>query len=1297
MAHHGYLLSLADELLHLHLLNFEVLTLQKGTVAVVAEELSRLKKDVSFVQALLRQEALLWVQSHDFERLLLSLETPLARIMNLVVEMQVVVGCRKRDKIMSSPKKVLTFFSFSSLSSSPFHFNHDYKLDLFKAVTATVHEIVIKIRNHETFHKLHETQYLDHCKEEDIIGRNDDKTEIIKLVLDDDDDDDFRVILVMGVPGIGKTTLARIVYNDDQIQEKFELYRWVFMGDDANCNSTKIVMRLVEGEGVPTYNCNPPMDRLQKELRRAISGKRCLIVMDDMVDENPLNWVGLKDMLKGCAKGTCVLITTCSEKVYDLIRRTGSGSVKSYSLDCLSEEDSWVVFKRQALLDKDEKDLGELEVIGREIVAKCEGVPLSLRVISLILRYDVYNLLPWVKFNDVEMINEEVKRYKGLVFPNAQEIRVANSGWRQTQSFVPQDMVVGRDEEKQEIIAELLKKNHEKVMVIPIVGSGGLGKTTLAQLIFNDKKIECHFDLKIWVCVTDAFDVKAIVERITQSITSNYFEELGFEQSVILLRQEIREKRYLLVLDDLWNEDEIKWNELIYLLSDGAYGSRIIVTTHSKRVAEITGMKHQHELQILDEEKSWLLFLKVAFVQREHPTDPEIIKIGKAIVKKCGGVPLIIRTIGSIMFSKDPETEWQSFYDEELSKVIEKESDVLATLHLSYDHLPTPLKKCFGYCALFPKDYEFDVDTLISLWMSQGFIEWRQDVEKLGYEYFMDLLRRSFFQETKKDELGNIKQCKLQNLMHDLARKVAENDCATLGLKEDKFDSKHHHLRHVSFDFHLDSSWQIPISLAKSKQIQSLILPRQFRWEIEGRSSESICDVILKLKWLRMLDLHNSGIKVLPNSIGELKNLHYLDLSQNVNIKLLPSSICMLRKLQTLKLNHCSNLQSLPRSITKLRRLRNLENESCYSLTNMPHGLHQLFQLRRLSEFVLLSNGISSSSISKKSGKLDELGALNDLGGKLKIKNLRFPKDDKTAKANLYEKEDLLSLILIWDINSSINENDCEEALEDLEPHQNLRELSISAYGGSKFPNWLPLLQKLVKLSLSRCNRCHCLPPLNRLPNLQVLVLDELMELEYIVDESTTTTTSSSFSTLKELRLTNLPKLKEWWKNAEELVLKNTCWGPFNQTMAAAKEEKTSEFQASSSTTTFTVVPLSKLKTLHIIAMDMSTGDPNIWQSLPSLRSVTLDHIADIHNQLQKLQKVTNLQQLHIWRCDSLKEIPSWISNVKSLKTISIKLCPELTIPRERLSLIASLKKVEIEDCPQVSHIESMLKDPLYN
>ncbi|KAF4365521.1 hypothetical protein G4B88_025700 [Cannabis sativa] len=381
----------------------------------------------------------------------------------------------------------------------------------------------------------------------------------------------------------------------------------------------------------------------------------------------------------------------------------------------------------------------------------------------------------------------------------------------------------------------------------------------------------------------------------------------------------------------------------------------------------------------------------------------------------------------------------------------------------------------------------------------------------------------------------------------------------------------------------------------------------------------------------------------------------------------------------------------------------------------MPHGLHQLFQLRRLSEFVLLSNGISSSSISKKSGKLDELGALNDLGGKLKIKNLRFPKDDKTAKANLYEKEDLLSLILIWDINSSINENDCEKALEDLKPHQNLRELSISAYGGSKFPNWLPLLQKLVKLSLSRCNRCHCLPPLNRLPNLQVLVLDELMELEYIVDESTTTTTtSSSFSTLKELRLTNLPKLKEWWKNAgdqnatftclsklvvedcpcltsmplfpclEELVLKNTCWGPFNQTMAAAKEEKTSEFQASSSTTTFTVVPLSKLKTLHIIAMDMSTGDPNIWQSLPSLRSVTLDHISDIHNQLQKLQKVTNLQQLHIWRCDSLKEIPSWISNVKSLKTISIKLCPELTIPRERLSLIASLKKVEIEDCPQV-------------
>ncbi|PON46650.1 LRR domain containing protein [Trema orientale] len=111
----------------------------------------------------------------------------------------------------------------------------------------------------------------------------------------------------------------------------------------------------------------------------------------------------------------------------------------------------------------------------------------------------------------------------------------------------------------------------------------------------------------------------------------------------------------------------------------------------------------------------------------------------------------------------------------------------------------------------------------------------------------------------------------------------------------------------------------------------------------------------------------------------------------------------------------------------------------------------------------------------------------------------------------------------------------------------------------------------------------------------------------------------------------------------------------------------------------------------------MSSGEPNMWQSFPGLRSLTLDHVNDIDSLLEGLQQVTSLQQLHIWHCNSLKEIPNWISNATSLKRISMKVCPSLTMPPDRIvSLITALQKVEIEDCPRVAFIESMLKDQLY-
>uniref|UniRef100_A0A2N9HE21 Rx N-terminal domain-containing protein n=1 Tax=Fagus sylvatica TaxID=28930 RepID=A0A2N9HE21_FAGSY len=159
----------------------------------------------------------------------------------------------------------------------------------------------------------------------------------------------------------------------------------------------------------------------------------------------------------------------------------------------------------------------------------------------------------------------------------------------ETHSFVPNENVLGREDDKKAIIKLLLDPNvEENVSVVPIVGIGGLGKTTLAQYVYNDDIVKKHFELKMWVCVSDPFEVKAVIEKIIASATSNKPNDLHMDELQKQLRKEIDGKKYLLVLDDVWNQNYNKWDNLKSLLMGGAKGSRIIITTRAKLVAEIT-------------------------------------------------------------------------------------------------------------------------------------------------------------------------------------------------------------------------------------------------------------------------------------------------------------------------------------------------------------------------------------------------------------------------------------------------------------------------------------------------------------------------------------------------------------------------------------------------------------------------------------------------------------------------------------------------------------------------------------
>ncbi|XP_075641930.1 putative disease resistance protein RGA4 [Castanea sativa] len=208
----------------------------------------------------------------------------------------------------------------------------------------------------------------------------------------------------------------------------------------------------------------------------------------------------------------------------------------------------------------------------------------------------------------LDAIDVDKNRYKLEGRPR--ETQVTNSV-RKTHGCVSVEAkyFIGREVDQKVIIERLLDSNiEENVSVLPIVGIGGLGKTTLAQYVFNDDKINSHFHKKLWVCISDDFDVERIVEKILENATGKKQEKLEMSTLINVLHKEIDEMRYLLVLDDVWNDNAEKWDKLKGSLLCGARGSRILVTTREKKVANISKTMEPHFLGGLNEEESWSLF-----------------------------------------------------------------------------------------------------------------------------------------------------------------------------------------------------------------------------------------------------------------------------------------------------------------------------------------------------------------------------------------------------------------------------------------------------------------------------------------------------------------------------------------------------------------------------------------------------------------------------------------------------------------------------------------------------------------
>ncbi|XP_055820920.1 putative disease resistance protein RGA1 [Solanum dulcamara] len=797
---------------------------------------------------------------------------------------------------------------------------------------------------------------------------------------------------------------------------------------------------------------------------------------------------------------------------------------------------------------------------------------------------------------------------------------------QETGSVLTEPQVYGRGKEEDEIVKILIKNvsDAQELSVLPILGMGGLGKTTLAQMVFNDQRVTEHFHPKIWICVSDNFDEKRLIKAIVESIEGKYLGDMDLDPLQKKLQELLDGKRYFLVLDDVWNEDQEKWSSLRAVLKVGASGASVLTTTRLEKVGSIMGTVQPYELSNLSQEDCWLLFMQRAFGHQEK-INPNLVAIGKVIVKTCGGVPLAAKTLGGILRFKREEREWEHVRDNVIWNLPQDGSSILPTLRLSYHHLPPDLRPCFVYCAVFPKDTEMEKENLISLWMAHGFLlsKGNLELEDVGNEVWNELYLRSFFQEIEVK--SGKTYFKMHDIIHDLATSLFSASASSSSIREINVKG-YPHMMSTGFA------------------------------EVVSSYSPSLLE---KFVSLRVLNLSNLELKQLPSSIGDLVHLRYLNLSGN-RMRSLPKQLCRLQNLQTLDLHKCQSLSCLPKQTSKLGSLRNLLLDHCYEWTCMPPRIGSLTCLKTLGRFVVGE---------RKGYQLGELRNLN-LQGSISITHLERVKNDTEAKeANLSAKANLHSLSMSWDIYGPHRYE--SEVLECLKPHPNLKYLEIIGFSGFRLPDWINylFLERVVSIIINGCGNCSCLPPFGELPCLESLQLWKgSVKVDYVEEEDIDV--HSRFP--RRIRFPSLRKL---------------IIGGFRNLKGLLKKEVEEQFPVLEEMTIywcpmFVIPTLSTVKTLEVYG-DMA--DATGFRSISNLRALTFLHIR--RNKASSLpeemfKSLANLKYLTISFLENLKELPTSLASLHALKRLKIEYCWALEkLPQEGLEGFTSLTELSVYNC----------------
>ncbi|KAL2337277.1 hypothetical protein Fmac_011723 [Flemingia macrophylla] len=733
----------------------------------------------------------------------------------------------------------------------------------------------------------------------------------------------------------------------------------------------------------------------------------------------------------------------------------------------------------------------------------------------------------------LSVIKERSERYK---FQVSQETSSRSQDrWHDPRIgslFIEETEIVGFEFPRDEMVGWLLKGKKEPT-VISVVGMGGLGKTTLAKHVFDSETVKSYFDCRACITVSQTYTVRGLlIDMITQFCRQTneplpqMLHEMDEKSLISELRRYLEHKKYLIFFDDVWREDFC--NEVEFVMPKNNKSSRVIITTRMMHVAEFFKKSfpvHVHNLQMLPPHKAWELFCKKAFrfeLDGQCPADLE--GISNEIVAKCKGLPLAIVAIGGLFSAKSKTvSEWQKV-SQNLNLELQRNAHLTSLtkiLSLSYEDLPYYLKPCMLYFGIYPEDYSIHHNKLTRQWIAEGLVksDGRETLEQVADEYLTELIYRSLVQVSTVGFAGNVKSCKVHDLLHKAIVSKAKELSFCHFVEEGNGESASAIATttvEISRRLSIDTSSNNMLKRTNNTHIRAI--------HAFGKGGLLEPLISSKSRVLKVLNLEGTSLKDAPSDLGNLFHLRYLNL-RNTKVGVLPKSVGKLQNLETLDIRN-TLVHKLPSEINKLRKLRHLlafhrNYKAEYSLLGFTSGVVVEKGIKNLTSLQSLYY------VEVDHGGIDLIQEMKMLKQLRKLALRRVRREHGSAICAL-----LVELAHLQSLKVTVIGDDEVMDLGSISSLPQLRRLKLKARL-DKIPNWISKLDCIVNLRLALCNfKDDPLRSLEKLPNLlQLSLWDKAYDGEILHFQS------EGFPKLKELSLARFLRLNSIIIDREALPL----------------------------------------------------------------------------------------------------------------------------------------------------------------